>query len=268
MWYYLDSAQQQQGPFDATQFDGLIAAGTIAPGTLVWQEGQASWLPLSQVRPALAAAETCQACNRPVGADNLIELGGVRVCAACKPVALQKLREGVGVGAEGVWAKDSKVVVTHDGATFPPRCVKCNADSPGGPIKRNVYWHHPALYILLVAGILFRIGILLYIIVAAIVRRKAIVHLHLCPRHRFLRTAAIVARWAAVPLAFIWVLLTGSLIPRWIMPVGLVLFFCLLIIGIFMSRTLRASMIEKDKTVFLKGLGRPFIASLPPWKGP
>ena len=55
MWYY-SMNDQQVGPLDDAHMRGLIANGTITPGTLVWTVGMANWLPLSQTR--LGRAQT------------------------------------------------------------------------------------------------------------------------------------------------------------------------------------------------------------------
>ncbi len=39
---------QQLGPFSEAELQAQIASGTVAPADLVWWEGQASWVPLSQ----------------------------------------------------------------------------------------------------------------------------------------------------------------------------------------------------------------------------
>ena len=96
MWFCVIDGQQQ-GPFSEGQFNGLIAEGKVALGTLVWKEGQAAWRPLSEVRSEFSIGDACEVCQRLVGADHLIELNGARVCAACKPDVLQKMREGVPV---------------------------------------------------------------------------------------------------------------------------------------------------------------------------
>ena len=120
-WYYA-VGQQQQGPLDDAQFDALIAAGTITPETLVWREGQANWQPLRVARPGGATAPLgavppipnmpgaasgaaalprqvqCGECRAFFQREETIQYGSVNVCAACKPVFLQKLAEGASVG--------------------------------------------------------------------------------------------------------------------------------------------------------------------------
>ena len=117
-WFYALGGQQQ-GPVDDGQLDALTAAGTITPDTLVWREGMANWQALRQARPVSAAAPAmaappvmapagaaqplgadeavCTECGNRFTKDNLIQYGNAFVCATCKPVFLQKLREGASV---------------------------------------------------------------------------------------------------------------------------------------------------------------------------
>jgi len=119
-WYYATGGQQQ-GPVDDAQLDALIQSGTVTPDTLIWREGMANWQPLRQARPAPAspaappiavppvAAGTsaggevvCAECGKSFSRDNAIQYGAAWVCATCKPVFLQKLREGAAPGASPI----------------------------------------------------------------------------------------------------------------------------------------------------------------------
>ena len=123
-WYYA-VGQQQQGPVDDAPFDALIAAGTITPDTLVWREGQANWQPLRVARPggpvappgavppvaqspgAAAAAAAppgqvqCAECRAFFAKEDTIQYGTAFVCATCKPIFVQRLREGAPVATAG-----------------------------------------------------------------------------------------------------------------------------------------------------------------------
>src|SRR6185436_424544 len=109
-WYYVENGQQA-GPVEETEFPKLVQLGKLRADTLVWHEGMANWEPFSAVRPAesapptavppmpaTAAAEdeaTCAECGGRFKLDDLIRHGQRYVCANCKPVFMQKLREGV-----------------------------------------------------------------------------------------------------------------------------------------------------------------------------
>jgi uncharacterized RDD family membrane protein YckC len=111
-WFYVESGQQA-GPVEESVLDGLFRAGRIQADTLVWREGLANWQPYREVRPATPLAATpeeappvvlpqpgagnevvCSECNRIFSADNAIRYGDRWVCAGCKPMFVQKLREG------------------------------------------------------------------------------------------------------------------------------------------------------------------------------
>lgn len=110
-WYYAEGALQN-GPVTDEEFANLVLNGQVRHDTLVWREGMASWQPYSIVAtppapgaaPALparfappqpAADEVfCQECGKAVPKDNAIQYGTVWVCANCKPLFLQKVREG------------------------------------------------------------------------------------------------------------------------------------------------------------------------------
>ena len=71
----------------------------------------------------------------------------------------------VGVGG---W-RDGDLLVISEGAKLPDRCVKCNQPAEGYLLQRKLNWHEPTWYLLVI------ISPLLYIIVALIIRKKAIV---------------------------------------------------------------------------------------------
>jgi hypothetical protein len=119
-WYYA-SGGQQQGPVDDAQFEAMVQSGQIKPADLVWREGMANWQPLSSVRPVVvnlgpgaatpidvppvmgeagvgADMVTCVECRGAFPKENAIQYGSTWVCATCKPIFLQKLREGAAMG--------------------------------------------------------------------------------------------------------------------------------------------------------------------------
>jgi len=96
-WYYAE-AGRQIGPVADSDFDRLVAAGTIRPDTLVWREGLPDWRAFRAAgwSPALGAAGSavCGECGRPAATDDMIRFMNLWICAACKPRFFQRLSEG------------------------------------------------------------------------------------------------------------------------------------------------------------------------------
>lgn len=105
-WFYAEEGKQI-GPVEDSEFDRLISVGSITPNMLVWREGMAHWEPLAKVRlslprtlplppqPIIAAGQArCTECQKIFPVEETVEIGAARVCASCKPLFVQKLREG------------------------------------------------------------------------------------------------------------------------------------------------------------------------------
>jgi uncharacterized RDD family membrane protein YckC len=113
-WYYAE-AGEQRGPITDIELSDLVKAGAIRDGTLVWREGMATWQPYLQVKassnapPPRVGDVVCWQCGKMFSKDEVITIGEGSVCAACKPIYLQRLKEGARVaGAQeyaGFWIR-------------------------------------------------------------------------------------------------------------------------------------------------------------------
>jgi uncharacterized RDD family membrane protein YckC len=118
-WYYAD-AGRQVGPIEESALDDLVRAGVVRDDTLVWRDGMPNWQPhglARGVRPAVpmpavpiaAGSGFCAECGRPFPLNQLVAIGNASVCAQCKPVYLQRIREGgQAIGAHryaGFWIR-------------------------------------------------------------------------------------------------------------------------------------------------------------------
>jgi uncharacterized RDD family membrane protein YckC len=119
-WHYV-SAGQSVGPISEVDFARLVQSGTIQAETLVWNDTMTDWQPYSQIRAGIAAPQprltvagtgpaptgaaatlqACSQCGTVLPSENLIPLGGSLVCAACKPLYMQKMREGLPGASSG-----------------------------------------------------------------------------------------------------------------------------------------------------------------------
>lgn len=105
-WYYALEGRQL-GPVTDAELEKFVGEGVITAATLVWRSGMAQWQPYDAVRaptggtvpPLLpidpsATTEACSQCGVLFSLDDLISYQGLFICAACKPLFFQKVREG------------------------------------------------------------------------------------------------------------------------------------------------------------------------------
>jgi hypothetical protein len=76
----------------------------------------------------------------------------------------------------GVW-RDGKTLIMLKSARLPDYCIKCGFAADGSHLTRKLSWHHPALYLLIFAGLL------IYAIVALIVRKSVKIDISMCQDH-------------------------------------------------------------------------------------
>jgi uncharacterized RDD family membrane protein YckC len=125
-WYYA-IGKQQIGPVSDDEFRDLVANGTITSNTLVWNRTMSGWTEYGQIAGQNQAASAgapqatgtrllhCSECGRPFPENELINYNNVMVCAACKPVFVQKIKEGVGIGVAmefaGFWIRVGAAII-------------------------------------------------------------------------------------------------------------------------------------------------------------
>ena len=143
-WYYADNGRQI-GPVEESALDELVQAGVVRDDTLVWHDGMPNWQAHRVVRgvrppppppvpvPAVPVASGpygaapapaspyagdtafCSECGRPYPTSQLLNLGSASVCAQCKPLYLQRVREGgQSIGTRrygGFWIRFVAIVI-------------------------------------------------------------------------------------------------------------------------------------------------------------
>jgi hypothetical protein len=167
----------------------------------------------------------------------------------------------------GIW-REGKFLVMHKNAVLPDRCVKCNQPAHGR-LKRSLSYHHPALYLLILASIW------IYIIVALIVRHTAKIEIGLCERHRSKRRRAIAMSWLLAVGGIAAIIFGGILSERpgptpWFVPTlllgGIFAFLGGLIYAAVVVPPVAPHKIDKEY-VWLKKVGPDFLATFPPITG-
>jgi hypothetical protein len=160
------------------------------------------------------------------------------------------------VTAEGTW-QDAGVLVVQKGATLPDRCVRCNGRANGSGYRGSFYWHPPALYLLILCGLL------VYLIVALIVRKGAVVFVGLCPDHFAQRRRSRIgsALLAVVGVVFLLAAIEYGQFFGW---TGLAMVLGGAIWGTIGGRSLSPVRID-DNFARFRGADPDYLAMLPTW---
>jgi hypothetical protein len=172
--------------------------------------------------------------------------------------ATEPVSSAAGNTVIAVW-RDGDVLITLVGAEMPRRCVKCNGPADQPTKARKVYWHHPGLYFLAL------VNVIIYAIVAAVVRRNAWVSAGLCMEHKKRRRLALISAWTGSLSGIVLIYLgMASSWGVWGSLLGFLLILGSVIGGLIFARIVHAKKIDKTY-VRLKGCGTAFLDSLPPF---
>jgi uncharacterized RDD family membrane protein YckC len=128
MSLYYAEGDKQIGPIGKTELQALVKAKKVTAKTLVWQEGMESWQELglfvrsrsgkgAQTGPAggLVRKAACSECGQAFAEDDMIRFQQSWVCAGCKPVFIQKIKEGLPVAGAmnyaGFWIRFAALAI-------------------------------------------------------------------------------------------------------------------------------------------------------------
>lgn len=120
-WYY-SKMGVQVGPISDKEFQAMVNEGKIQPYTRVWNSTMTDWQEYGQIEGSKPAAPpnearavgsqgeaSCSECGRISSQEEMIRYGDAWVCASCKPIFVQKLKEGVTVAGTmeyaGFWIR-------------------------------------------------------------------------------------------------------------------------------------------------------------------
>lgn len=177
------------------------------------------------------------------------------------------------VAGSAAWQEGNTLVVLK-GTYVCDRCVKCGQPAAGGPIKRTLYWHPWGYYLIILIGLpLYALGVLLYVLVALMVREKGTVFVGLCAAHRKRRLIGLLSAWT-LALGGIALMCSGAINPprstggsssstvqMWFVLGGMTMLLGGIVVG-FALPIVRARKIDQHY-IWLRGAGREFLATLP-----
>ena len=208
--------------------------------------------------PAGASVQhVCSQCSRSFLEQDLIQYGGLWICAACKPAFFQRLKEEGRVSA--IW-REGKFLVAASDTVLPDRCVKCNAPAHGLKMTKKFYWHPPAFYLLICAGVL------IYAIVALIVRKKSIIHLGICSEHKKRRSRSIAITWLTVGVSFLMIVIAATTETGGLAFIGILLLLGAIIFGLMTTQLVVPTKIDAQSVVWLKGVSPSYLENLPVYR--
>jgi hypothetical protein len=101
-WYYHQNGINQ-GPVQVSDLQSLVESRAVSPDTLVWTEGLENWVPYhsSAAVPstfsgtAAGITHVCAECNKSFREEDMLQYENSWVCASCKPIFFQRVKEGV-----------------------------------------------------------------------------------------------------------------------------------------------------------------------------
>lgn len=279
-WYY-ERNGTPVGPVTDAQLEAARSGGEIDTRTRLWREGWPEWQDAGEVWPfgggvlsppvpaQAPLSARCAECGAPRA--DLAALGGALVCPACRPRALEKLREGVPIGTATLWNsgsagpwRDGKALVLSRDALLPECCVKCGAP-PAMHLNRKLAWHHPAVYLTIL------VNLFVYIVVALLVRKTAKVRVPVCAACNARRVRNIIIGTVTFILSLVMYgfgisnVNTDADLSTALLIGGTVL----ILFSLFWALSIQLVTARKinDRFVWINKAGKNLLDTLPQWPG-
>jgi hypothetical protein len=183
-----------------------------------------------------------------------------------QPMMMQPMQQMSG----GLW-RQGKVLVLHKNAPLPDICLKSNQPATRR-LKRRLQWHHPAVALSILAGLL------IYVILAMVLTKRATIFIALTDEWFAIRRRRLAIAWGIVLLSILigfaafGMLVTapsgqGSGFGCVGCSIAFVLFLAGIIYGNYAARMVRPACIT-EQYVYLLGVHPDFLAKLPEWTYP
>jgi len=125
---YYAEGDHRVGPIGKAELQTLIRTKKINSRTLVWQPGMSAWQELGlfvrrktrggtqSMQPAAPGPQSvCSECGQAFAEDDMIRFEDAWVCATCKPIFVQKIKEGVTLAGAmeyaGFWIRFGAILI-------------------------------------------------------------------------------------------------------------------------------------------------------------
>lgn len=139
---------------------------------------------------------------------------------------------------------------------FPDRCIICNGHAPKR-MRTTLSWHPAWVTFTILIGVVF------YFIFSIFLSKRATLNLPICEHHMSARRRSFLYVLAVflAAIAAIWI---GGAIQRTpLMALGSILLVTALIVGLWLLRLAKPTMIDNYRNVRLKNISKEFLAELP-----
>jgi hypothetical protein len=172
------------------------------------------------------------------------------------PYAAPKAKiEAVADEGLALW-RDGKILVCRREAEFPGRCVKCNEPAEFEKERFKLNWHASGWYILVL------LNVIIYAVIAAIVRKRATIWVGLCESHKRRRMLSRVIGWGGFAAIIAFFFLGISRDMGWMAAAAGLAFLPWAFASVLLSPQIRAARIDKE-VLRVRGCGRDFLDTLP-----
>ncbi len=240
-WFYLIN-DHRHGPVTEVQLEALRREAGINDETLVWRKGLPGWMPLRSAwfmdGGAPPEFQICTECRNFFPRSEMIAMSRAWVCARCKPVYLQRVTEGIApvAGLGLMWREGGSLVMNLE-TQFPDRCIRCNEPADGQRLECQIQYAPSGRLVLSHTPVKLEVG--------------------LCDKHRRQRLVQTVVGWLVAAAGLGLMILVRTEIALMVLLVG---------IGVAgrLSPQIAARKM-KDGVLWLRGVGKPFLAGLPDW---
>ena len=169
-----------------------------------------------------------------------------------------------GAPFQGLW-RQGNVLVMHKLAPLPDICLKSNLPATQR-LKRKLQWHHPAI------GLTVLAGVLVYLILAMVLTKRATIQIGLTDEWMEIRRRRILYAWGMVLISILLIIAgvmfvdpADSVLPVVAMMAGGVLFLVGLLYGQYAPALVSPKRMTDDY-IWLKGVHPDFLDRLEVWQ--
>ena len=145
------------------------------------------------------------------------------------------------------------------GAELPDRCVKTNLPADGQWVDLSLSWHHPAVYLVILANLI------LYLIVSHFVSKRVVVRLGITEEEVLRRRRDLKIVWGMIAVGAV---LSAAALVRpsleFLVVPGLLMMLATIPLYLMRVRIVWATKMD-DGFVWLAGVNSEYLDSLPDW---